>query len=196
MKDIFFSSDHHLGHRNIWEKFKKDDGSPLRDFSSTDEMNETIIDRHNAVVKPSDTVYFLGDVVINKKYLQLVTRMNGKKRLVRGNHDIFDDKYYREAGFEKIYGVRVFVDAFICSHIPLHPDSITNRFRCNIHGHLHGNRVMQGEKLDPRYYSICMEQLYDYTPMHFDDILKVIQIQFDEAGYDPGQNHFNGSSPG
>ena len=40
--------------------------------SSNEEMNETMIERHNAKVKQQDTVYFLGDVVINKKYLELV----------------------------------------------------------------------------------------------------------------------------
>lgn len=215
MKDIFFASDHHLGHTKTWEEFKNDDGTPLRPFTSTEEMNEEIIARHNAVVKPHDTVYFLGDVVINKKYLDLVKRMNGKKRLVRGNHDIFDDKMYREVGFEKIYGVRVFVDNFILSHIPLHPDCITERFKVNVHGHLHGNRVMTKryeviendptkesfsidmvDIIDPRYFSVCMEQI-DYTPMHFDEVNAAIQKQWEELGYTPPEKSGwgNGSMP-
>jgi len=128
----FVVSDHHLGHQNSWEKFKLEDGSPLRPFTSNEEMNETMIERHNAKVKEQDTVYFLGDVVINKKYLELVKRMNGRKILVRGNHDIFKDEEYREVGFEQLHGVRVFVDKFILSHIPLHPDCVTERFRVNV----------------------------------------------------------------
>jgi calcineurin-like phosphoesterase family protein len=54
-------------------------------------MDETMIERHNAKVKPNDVVYMLGDVVINRKSLHHVSRLNGKKRLVRGNHDIFKD---------------------------------------------------------------------------------------------------------
>ena len=103
----FVASDHHFGHTNSWEKFKLADGSPLRPFTSTEEMDETMIERHNAKVKTGDTVYFLGDVVINKKYLELVKRMNGRKILVRGNHDIFNDEDYRAVGFEQIHGVRV-----------------------------------------------------------------------------------------
>ena len=139
----FVISDHHFGHTNSWEKFKLADGSPLRPFTSNDEMNETMIERHNAKVKQHDTVYFLGDVVINRKHLQLVKRLNGRKILIRGNHDIFRDEDYREVGFEQIHGVRVFVDKFILSHIPLHPDCVTGRFRVNVHGHLHANQIMR-----------------------------------------------------
>ena len=187
----FVISDHHLGHTNSWEKFKLEDGSPLRPFTSTEEMNETMIERHNAKVKQQDTVYFLGDVVINKKYLELVKRMNGRKILIRGNHDIFKDEEYREVGFEQLHGVRVFVDKFILSHIPLHPDCVTERFRVNVHGHLHANQVMSWQvidedivyKPDPRYLCVCVEQT-DYTPLHFDEVEERIQDRWDDSVYE------------
>jgi len=200
----FVISDHHLGHQNSWEKFKLEDGSPLRPFSSNEEMNETMIERHNAKVKEQDTVYFLGDVVINKKYLELVKRMNGRKILVRGNHDIFKDEEYREVGFQQLHGVRVFVDKFILSHIPLHPDCVTERFRVNVHGHLHANQVMSWQvidedivyKPDPRYLCVCVEQT-DYTPLHFDEVEERIQDRWDDSVYEsPAKAWGNGSGPG
>ena len=197
----FVISDHHFGHQNSWEKFKLADGSPLRPFTSNDEMNQTMIDRHNAKVKEHDTVYFLGDVVINRKHLHLVKQLNGRKILIRGNHDIFRDDDYREVGFEQIHGVRVFVDKFILSHIPLHPDCVSGRFRVNVHGHLHSNRVMKSYDfndnppvIDPRYISACVE-LNDYTPQHFDEMEAKIQKQFEECGYTPPTGYFNGSGP-
>ena len=200
----FVISDHHLGHTNSWEKFKLEDGSPLRPFSSNEEMNETMIERHNAKVKEQDTVYFLGDVVINKKYLELVKRMNGRKILIRGNHDIFGDELYYDAGFEQIHGVRVFVDKFILSHIPLHPDCVTERFRVNVHGHLHANQVMSWQiidedpvyKPDPRYLCVCVEQT-NFTPLHFDEVEKLIQQRWKDAEYEgPVKAWGNGSGPG
>ena len=200
----FVISDHHLGHTNSWEKFKLEDGSPLRPFTSNEEMNETMIERHNAKVKEQDTVYFLGDVVINKKYLELVKRMNGRKILVRGNHDIFKDEEYREVGFQQLHGVRVFVDKFILSHIPLHPDCVTERFRVNVHGHLHANQVMSWQvidedivyKPDPRYLCVCVEQT-DYTPLHFDEVEQRIQQRWKDAEYEgPAKAWGNGSGPG
>jgi len=199
----FVISDHHLGHTNSWEKFKLEDGSPLRPFTSNEEMNETMIERHNAKVKEQDTVYFLGDVVINKKYLELVKRMNGRKILVRGNHDIFKDNDYRDVGFEQLHGVRVFVDKFILSHIPLHPDCVTERFRVNVHGHLHANQVMSWQvidedivyKPDPRYLCVCVEQT-DYTPLHFDEVEERIQDRWDDSVYEsPVKAWGNGSGP-
>ena len=199
----FVISDHHLGHTNSWEKFKLEDGSPLRPFTSNEEMNETMIERHNAKVKEQDTVYFLGDVVINKKYLELVKRMNGRKILIRGNHDIFGDELYYDAGFEQIHGVRVFVDKFILSHIPLHPDCVTERFRVNVHGHLHANQVMSWQiidedpvyKPDPRYLCVCVEQT-NFTPLHFDEVEKLIQQRWKDAEYEgPDKAWGNGSGP-
>ena len=199
----FVISDHHLGHTNSWEKFKLSDGSPLRPFTSTEEMNETMIERHNAKVKEQDTVYFLGDVVINKKYLELVKRMNGRKILIRGNHDIFKDEDYREVGFEQIHGVRVFVDKFIMSHIPLHPDCVSERFRVNVHGHLHANEVMSWQvidedivyKPDPRYLCVCVEQT-DFTPLHFDEVEERIQRCWKDSEYTGPVNAWgNGSGP-
>jgi calcineurin-like phosphoesterase family protein len=204
----FVISDHHLGHTNSWEKFKLEDGSPLRPFTSTEEMNETMIERHNAKVKEQDTVYFLGDVVINKKYLELVKRMNGRKILIRGNHDIFKDEEYREVGFEQIHGVRVFVDKFILSHIPLHPDCVSERFRVNVHGHLHANQVMRTRtnmvhgymtglvtEPDPQYLCVCVEQT-DFTPLHFDEVEERIQQRWKDAGYEgPVKAWGNGSGP-
>ena len=205
----FVISDHHLGHTNSWEKFKLSDGSPLRPFTSTEEMNETMIERHNAKVKEQDTVYFLGDVVINKKYLELVKRMNGRKILIRGNHDIFKDEDYREVGFEQIHGVRVFVDKFIMSHIPLHPDCVSERFRVNVHGHLHANEVMRTRtnmvhgymtglvtEPDPCYLCVSVEHT-NYEPLHFDEVQARIDKRWEETGYTgPAKAWGNGSGPG
>lgn len=185
----FVISDTHFGHTNSWQKFTLADGSPLRPFTSTEEMDETMIERWNAKVQPHDTVYHLGDVVINRKSLPLIKRLNGRKILVRGNHDIFRDEDYRDVGFEQIHGVRVFVDKFIFSHIPLHPDCVSERFKVNVHGHLHANLVMRNvdvitstvfggkeyrnvvssNQIDPRYLCVCVEQT-DFAPIHFDEV--------------------------
>ena len=181
MGNRFLISDTHFGHTNTWEKFTLADGSPLRPFTSTEEMDETMVDNWNRVVRPQDTVYHLGDVVIARRHLETVKRLNGRKILIRGNHDIFKDKDYYEAGFEQIHGVRVFVDQFILSHIPLHPDCVGERFKRNVHGHLHGNRIMRWhgdatgnawQSPDPRYLSVCVEQI-NFTPVSFDDVAKM-----------------------
>ena len=204
----FVISDTHFGHTNSWEKFKLEDGSPLRPFTSTEEMDETMIERWNAKVKPGDTVYHLGDVVINQKSLHLVSRLNGRKILIRGNHDIFKDKQYRDVGFEQLHGVRVFVDKFILSHIPLHPDCVTERFKVNVHGHLHANEIkmpwgvnadrneiMYADFPDPRYLCVSVEHT-NYEPLHFDEVQARIDKRWKDMGYTGPANAWgNGSGP-
>ena len=216
MSNRFVISDTHFGHTNSWEKFKLPNGDPLRPFTSTEEMDEAMVERWNAKVGPNDTVYHLGDVVINRKSLHHVKRLNGKKRLVRGNHDIFKDQDYRDVGFDSLYGVRVFVDQFILSHIPLHPDSVTERFRVNVHGHLHANEVMwDNEKfeetdgpggswgsqtfyrrgVDPRYLCVSVEHT-NYEPLSFEEVEARIQKRWADTGYAPvGKAWGNGSGP-
>lgn len=202
MKNIFYISDPHLGHTNIWEKFKNSDGTPLRNFSSNDEMNEHIINQFNSVVQSTDKSYWLGDIVINKKHLHLMDRFNGEKILIAGNHDMDDTKKYLQY-FKRVCSYRVFVDEFVCSHIPLHPGCISTRFVTNVHGHLHGNDIMWTNpktgifEKDPRYYSVCVEKLDDYKPIAHEDLKIAIKKRQEEANYTPPVKGWgNGSGPG
>ena len=214
MANIFYIGDTHFGHTNSWAKFKNNDGTPLRPFTSNEEMDETMIENWNKVVRPQDHVWHLGDVVINKRSLVNIQRLNGHKRLVPGNHDIEPVQKYLEAGFEKVQGYRVFVDEFICSHMPIHPDCISERFIANVHGHLHGNRVRRETEdykrwfyseleytepeqyeIDPRYYNVSVEQI-NFTPIAHEDVKARIKAQMDEQGYvPPAKGWGNGSKP-
>lgn len=164
MTRIFVISDTHFGHTNSWAAFKLADGcTPMRPFTSTEEMDETMVARWNETVRPQDHVYHLGDVVIAKRNLPICKRLNGHKRLVRGNHDIFKTKDYLEVGFDEIYGVRVWPDRkIIMSHIPLHPDSLRDRGWQNWHGHLHANSV-RGP--DAHLYRCVSVEHTDYRPV-------------------------------
>lgn len=171
MKDIFFISDTHFGHANALT-FKRKDGSPLRSFSCVEEMDEHMVTCWNSVVKPNDRIYHCGDVVINKNFLHILDRLNGKKVLIMGNHDIFGHQAYLQH-FEDIRAYKVMPkQGIIASHIPVHTDSLY-RFPTNIHGHLHADRVPDASnphKIDNRYVNVCVESV-NYTPVHLDEIL-------------------------
>ena len=166
MSNIFLCSDHHLGHANILT-FKRDDGTPLRYFSSIEDHDWYIINRHNSVVRPGDKVYFLGDVAISHKFLYMVGLMNGDKVLIKGNHDTHKLSHYAPY-FRDIRAFHQF-DGFALSHIPIHPESL-GRWGTNIHGHLHYRRVLDGNKVDTRYFNVSMECLEDYTPISLEQI--------------------------
>lgn len=82
MQNIFFTSDTHYFHTNII-KFSD------RPFSSTAEMNETMVNRWNSLVTKKDIVYHLGDFSMGNSKMtnEILYALNGTIRLVRGNHD-------------------------------------------------------------------------------------------------------------
>ena len=41
----------------------------------------------NKKVGTNDLVYHLGDVVMNRKHIAIIASLNGRKRLILGNHD-------------------------------------------------------------------------------------------------------------
>lgn len=167
MSNIFLCSDLHLGHNNIIT-FKRDDGTPLRNFSTIEEHDEYIIEQHNKVVRPQDKVYFLGDVA-NKKSIHKIGRMNGDKVLIKGNHDDLKPNDYL-GYFRDIRGCHQF-DGMLLTHIPVHTESL-GRWGVNVHGHLHYRRVMAGfgAKVDERYQNVSMECLDDYTPLSLEQL--------------------------
>lgn len=153
---IWLISDTHFGHENII-------GYCGRPFANAAEMDEAMVERWNRVVRPTDKVYHLGDVAMRKLHLAIVKRLHGKKRLVRGNHDIFDTKDYLAAGFQEVLGVRVLANVLF-SHFPVHPESL-GRYLGNVHGHIH-------EKPSPagKYLNVSVERI-GYTPITLEDVV-------------------------
>jgi calcineurin-like phosphoesterase family protein len=169
MANIFFASDHHFGHANILT-FKRDDGTALREFDSLEHMHEHIIQQHNSVVGKKDKVYFLGDVVLSRKAsaLEILSRLNGEKVLVKGNHDQCSAEAYLKY-FKDIRGSHQF-EGVIMTHIPIHPESLA-RWGVNIHGHLHYNvvRMPLSQIPDRRYFNVSLERI-NYTPVSLEEI--------------------------
>jgi|ERR1051326_2009 calcineurin-like phosphoesterase family protein len=166
---VWLISDTHFDHANILN-FKKDNGQPMRQFCSVDDMNWTIINRWNKLVQPNDHVYHLGDVAMKKSGVELMMHCNGKHRLVRGNHDIAGDTKYYMRFFQEIYGVRVF-DDLILSHIPLHPESVKDKW-VNVHGHIHNNKPPH--HFGPKYFNLSCEYT-NYTPVTLEQVRKAIK---------------------
>ena len=183
MANIFLIADTHFGHKGVCE-FLNEDGSKLRPFENSDEMDEILVQNWNSVVKPSDKVYHLGDVVINRKALPTLKRLNGEKVLIKGNHDIFRIEEYLEY-FKDVRGTHK-LDSYILSHIPIHPHSIARWASGNIHGHLHSNvvEVAVGTEVlvglgnqdiyapDDRYICVSVEQI-NYTPISYEVLKKL-----------------------
>jgi calcineurin-like phosphoesterase family protein len=77
--NIWFSADTHYGHKRIIELAN-------RPFSSVEEMDEVMIEKHNTRVKNGDRFYLVGDFAFDDHDTYL-RRLNGQKFIVPGNHD-------------------------------------------------------------------------------------------------------------
>jgi calcineurin-like phosphoesterase family protein len=189
MPSVFLVSDTHFRHAGVCRFTRNDGVTKLRPWDTADEMDEAMVRRWNERVKPTDKVYHLGDVVINRKALGIMRRLNGDKVLIRGNHDIFKDTDYREH-FRELRAYHV-MNGMILSHIPIHSESL-GRFGTNIHGHLHANRVMMPgfngkitDIVDVRYHCVCVEQT-DFAPILFEDVVKRITAEGGQIGFQNG----------
>lgn len=162
----FVTADCHFGHSKSLS-FIQPDGSPLRPFSSCEEMDETIIERWNKIVGQKDTVYVLGDVAIPRRGLKNLARCNGRKILCRGNHDIYALKDYAEY-FTDIRGC-FYRNGLVFSHFPVHPETLSGGYHGNVHGHLHCHLVIKDGQVDKKYFNACVER-HNFSPVPLDAI--------------------------
>lgn len=197
MVKTWLTADPHFGHQGVC-KFLREDGSKLRPWDTAEEMDEALIENWNSVVSPEDRIYVLGDLAMKPKSMHAVMpRLQGRKVLIKGNHDIFKMKEYTKY-FDDIRGYHV-LDGLILSHIPIHPSSLA-RFGCNVHGHLHANRVLMDVggtygsrmELDPRYFCVSVEHT-NFTPLTFDEVKARIEAQGGKVGFQEGV-YGNGSA--
>lgn len=168
MPEVFVISDTHFGHNNILNFEHK--GAPLRPFNSLDEMHATMLKRWNETVSPKDKVYHLGDVAFGQEAIKILGELNGKKRLIRGNHDNLSLNTYRQY-FQEVYGVRQ-INGLWLTHVPIHEGSVEGRrVKGNIHGHIHANEINH-----PKYFNASVEAI-DYRPVSLDEVLEVIRLR-------------------
>ena len=129
----FFTSDWHLG----------DDRIQILDrpFINKEEMENEFIKQHNNIVTSEDLVYIVGDIVCNKspEYLSHVNKFNGKKILIRGNHDsIFSDdellKYFVQV-IPDGEGIDIDIDGVPCYIVHYPTRGKIDKF--NLVGHIH-----------------------------------------------------------
>lgn len=172
---IFYISDTHFGHKNI---LKYDN----RPYFTVAEMDADLIKRWNNAVKPTDTVYHLGDFSWLKpaEESEILQQLNGTKILIRGNHD-----YKPNAEWAEVLPFAEIVDNgrhVILSHFPIASYKNMTHGYYHLYGHVH-NSFEDGlfdayrrawekhyEKQMRSFNVGCMNPLMDYTPRTLDEI--------------------------
>lgn len=136
MQKIWFVSDTHFGHSNIIKHAK-------RPFKDVDHMNEMLIHNWNAVVKPGDTVYFLGDFAMMHRYSNCemwFRRLNGHIFMLYGNHDKPKDiEKLRPLWHGAYKRIKVEGQKIVLFHYPIRSWQGIHKGYWHLHGHCHGN---------------------------------------------------------
>ena len=153
---VYFIADTHFNHANIIKYCN-------RPFKNTYEMNEYIIKKWNSVVKEADTFGSLQEVK------SLVERLNGRKILLRGNHDFkIGVNTWKEIGFLEVYKKKIILDNLLLTHAPTEE---VGENQINVFGHIHD------KPLDERFNKknhICVScDVVDYIPVSISKIESV-----------------------
>lgn len=167
----FVIADTHFGHENIIRYCN-------RPFESAEQMDMALISNWNNIVRKDDLVWVLGDFVLESKdYTKFIIKsLNGRKKLVLGNHDRYKQAFYMECGFEFVSPYPVLIDNFIIlSHSPLEFLNENCPF-FNIYGHVHN---------DSRYADLtksgaCVSiERTEYKPIELDELKNRWRLQYE-----------------
>jgi calcineurin-like phosphoesterase family protein len=139
---VFFTSDNHYFHENIIRYCQ-------RPFDGYESMNAEMIHRWNSMVNHDDIGIFVGDISAGLKgrvdeLREIIKSLNGRKILIRGNHDHQPDDWYLDSGFLKVVEAIKF-GSVVLTHYPLSSlerrglrgEDLFGEFSYIVHGHVH-----------------------------------------------------------
>lgn len=180
---IWFTSDTHFGHKNILTFCE-------RPFNSVEEMDEYLINNWNSKVGKDDVVFHLGDFAFasNKRWQELIYKLNGKIYLILGNHDItrWPGTYTMQL-FDRVENQMMLkIDnkyKVYLNHFPFlcYDGTYRNPEDCTIqlHGHVHervGGIGKDDQRLQYRFpyqYDVGVDN-NNFYPISWEEILKII----------------------
>jgi calcineurin-like phosphoesterase family protein len=151
----FVTADLHLGHVNVLKH-------AMRPFSCIEEHDETLISQWNKVVSKKNTIVIIGDLAW-KNHRSYLSRLNGKKILIKGNHDKMSQLDYSQfTRVETLWDTKQDnIKICFCHYPMLSWNSSCHLDSWNLHGHSHGRtseletifRMDCGVDCSPEFYS-------------------------------------------
>jgi len=145
MTRTFFVADTHFGHSGIIRLCN-------RPFSSVSEMDECMIANWNAIVRPSDTVWHVGDFAYrcdSRRIHAIFDRLHGQKHLVIGNHDTEEVcKLPWTTSPTQFSSLTVEGNRIVLSHYGMRVWPLQNRGAIQLYGHSHGRLTGTSRSLD------------------------------------------------
>lgn len=135
-------------------------------------MDREIIRKHNLRVKPTDTVFFLGDFCFKSdkkenKAEQYLSQLNGRFIFIKGNHDNPDS-------------LRTVIKHIVIEHggremfLVHYPEDFNDKYKINLVGHIH-NRWAFKEKGRADLINVGVD-VCRFMPVNIHEILKAHQL--------------------
>lgn len=133
-------------------------------------MDESLIHNWNSVVTKSDTIWMLGDMIWgHQNYRRILSRLNGQKFLVLGNHDT--EQVYKKMqidgliqGMYKSKSVTIDGQYIYLSHYPHRSWNRSFHGAWHLYGHCHNTIEDYGLSTD------CGVDKWNYTPVSFEQL--------------------------
>lgn len=179
-QQVWFTSDTHFGHANI----VKHSGRP---FADVHEMDEKLVLNWNAVVRPGDLVYHVGDFALCDVEIatKIVKRLAGQKYLVCGNHDKAPrkDKGFLENWIwaKDMADITVGSQRIVLLHYAMRVWNQSHRGAWQLHGHSHGSLKEDPHLLQTDVGVDCWNQ----RPVSFEEIT----MKMAKKNYQPVDHH-------
>lgn len=177
---VFFTSDTHYSHNNIIKYCN-------RPFTSVKEMDEALITNHNKMVRPNDTIYFLGDFCFGKlnDIEKLCKRLNGTKILIHGNHDkeiLYNQRslIHLTGSFSDIvpyYETSFFGKKICLFHYGCRVWNGSHKGSWQLYGHSHGTLPPNGRSVDVGVDSPWITGKAEYRPFAVEEIAQFMDKQ-------------------
>lgn len=167
----FYISDPHFGHKDMISFCN-------RPFTSVEEMDEELIKRWNNKVSNNDTVYILGDLIYksDKPPEYYLDKLNGKKILIKGNHD---DTWLKKIDVNKYFdGIYDYLEIsdegrwVVMFHYPILEWNAKFRGSYHLYGHVHDikSETLMYVNEEPKMFSVLAD-IIGFEPMTLDQII-------------------------
>ncbi len=160
---MFFIGDTHFGHANIIKYCK-------RPFSSAQEMDEMLIKYWNETVEPSDTVYHVGDFAFDRHPEKYLSRLNGTKHLIKGNHDKQPNTKQGWASINDYREIRVEGQIIILFHYACRVWDKSHKGSWMLYGHSHGTL---SDDINSLSIDVGADN-HNYRPISFNEVKRIM----------------------
>lgn len=166
MNKIFYIADLHFFHERI---------IPIcnRPFKDIEEMHNKLIENWNKKVDNNDIVYVLGDFSFKggkDKVINILKQLNGRKILLKGNHDKYAGQRDFDECFELVKDIHQVNDnnrQVIVSHYPIIDYAGMYYGAYMVYGHIH-------DKYVPHKNMFCASvENINYEPVTLDELIEI-----------------------